>query len=258
MSERFVIVAELDASQRQIIEMLLLVHGVDVRMAVNGRELLTYLRDGTPDLVIAFTELPQLSGFDVARKVRGVKRLRHVPVILIAPESARLDDVRPEAQSAGADLVILRPVGDKNLGDRAMALIERSRAELSAGTSGRKRNRDALTPMPGPRPLTVGTSAPVTAASMLEPVSDGTEPDQTLEITQLRQAVAELTRENAKLKEQLTATGRSSRISDTAAGLKRQLEEASEQLEAYRRQYPELVDVKATGTFAGLFSRRKN
>ncbi len=240
MSEHVVLVAEPEASQRQIIEMLLLVHGFKVVFALNGREALGFLQDNTPQLVIAYTGLPQLSGYDLARKVRGVKRLRRTPVILVAPDGIDMDAARADARNASADLLLQRPLGDKNLGERALALIIRAQSAEEPPT----RRSPARQPAPAAQPV-------------LTAVSDGGKLDPEDEIAQLRKTVAELSKENADLRSQLTATGRhTSGGADVIADLRQRLHKANELIEEYRRKHPDLIDVKATGTFGGLFRRR--
>lgn len=254
MSQYSVLVAEPDASQRQIIEMLLLVHGCDVTSTLNAREALAHLRDNTPDLIIASTTLPQLSGFDISRKARGVRRLRQVPVILTAPEGSNLEEARTEAELAGADLLLLKPLGDKNLGDRAVALI---RQAAQARESGQPRSRPSPAATQRKQAAVVPLSRPepdVRRTSVLEPVSSD-RPDDSDEVRQLRRVVADLTRENESLRLQLTGTGRAtSGGAQTINDLRERLSRTNELLEEYRRRYPDFEEGKGGG-LAQLFRR---
>src|SRR5690625_5176056 len=253
MSRYDVLVAEPDASQRQIIEMLLLVHGCEVTSVVDARETLAYLRDGTPDLIIASTTLPQLSGFDVSRKARGVRRLRQVPVILTAPEGTNLDEARTEAELAGADLLLLKPLGDKNLGDRAVSLVQQA---ARARESGQPRPRPApAAPARKRKPAAESPPEPdVRRTSVLEPVSTD-RPAESDEVKQLRKVVADLTRENESLRQQLTGTGRAtSGGAQTINDLRERLARANELLEEYRKRYPDFEEGRGGG-LAQLFRR---
>ena len=243
MAGHSVLVAEPDASQRQIIEMLLLVHGCDVTMALNAREALAYLQSNNPDLIVASTELPQLSGYDISRKTRGVKRLRNVPVILLAPEGTQLDEARTEANLAGADLLLVKPLGDKNFGDRAVALIRQS----LEGTATRPERRAPSR-----------SQSPVSPkAAVLDPVAAGEAPATSDEIRKLQRALKELSEENANLRKQLTATGRAT---SSGAGvindLRSRLARANELLEEYRRRYPDLEEGRSGGSLGQLFRRK--
>lgn len=258
MPQYSVLVAEPDASQRQIIEMLLLVHGCEVTSTLNAREALAHLRDNTPDLLIVSTTLPQLSGFDISRKARGVRRLRHVPVILTAPEGTNLEEARTEAELAGADLLLLKPLGDKNLGDRAVALIRQAAQDKQEG---KPRSRPGTPSRSGRKSpaASQGTSADerVRITSVLEPVSAESQADSDSdEVRQLRRVVADLTRENESLRLQLTGTGRATSAgSQTINDLRERLTRANELLEAYRKRYPDAEDSKSGGL--GQLFRRK-
>ncbi len=229
-----VLLAEPDASQRQIVEMLLLVHNFDVTMAVNAREALAWLQKNTPDLIIAATDLPQMNGFDLGRKARGVRRLRGVPVILAAPEGSSAAELRTEAELAGADLLLLKPLGDKNLGERAVTLIRQSReAPAPSSGSGKPRERRSQS-----APVAPEKSNPV--ASVLDPVSSGQEASVSDEIRQLRRVVADLSAENEALRKQLTNTGRATSAGGGAiSDLRERLSRANELLDEYRKRYPE-------------------
>lgn len=252
MASFSVLLAEPDASQRQIIEMLLLVHDFDVTMALDAREALAYLQNNTPDLIIAATDLPQMDGFDLSRKARGVRRLRVVPVILAAPEGSSSAELRTEAELAGADLLLLKPLGDKNLGERAVTLIRQSRQEPAPVS------RSANSSQERRRPAGPGPDTPNPVASVLEPVSSGQDAADSDENRQLRRVVADLTAENAALRKQLTNTGRA-----TSAGggvindLRERLTRANELLEEYRKRYPEVEQESRQRTGLGSLLRRK-
>ncbi len=258
MPQYSVLVAEPDASQRQIIEMLLLVHGCEVTSTLNAREALAHLRDNTPDLLIVSTTLPQLSGFDVSRKARGVRRLRHVPVILTAPEGTNLEQARSEAELAGADLLLLKPLGDKNLGDRAVALIRQAAQDKEDGKPRSRPRPSSGSGKPSSSASKAATSDDrVRITSVLEPVSSESQSESdSEEVRQLRRVVADLTRENESLRLQLTGTGRATSAgSQTINDLRERLTRANELLEEYRKRYPDAEDGKSAGL--GQLFRRK-
>jgi DNA-binding response OmpR family regulator len=88
---------------------------------------LAHLRGHTPDALLLSTELPDVDGYTVCRKAKSVGRLEHVKVVLVADATARggLDDrTRGRARSAGGDMLLQRPLGDKNLRERLEQLLE--------------------------------------------------------------------------------------------------------------------------------------
>lgn len=121
------LIADPDRLQLQLLDMLLASGTYELTMVENGRDALEHLKDHTPDLAILALDLPDVEGDVICGKIRRVTRLARVPVILVSPQSGRLglsDGVRSRARRAGADLVLPRPLGDKNLGERVRALLD--------------------------------------------------------------------------------------------------------------------------------------
>jgi CheY-like chemotaxis protein len=127
MSTSTVLVADADPLQRQLLDMLLSVESFDVTMVASGEEALAHLRSHTPDAVLLSMDLPDVGGSVICRKVKSVKRLMQVPVVLVAPEPSAGetlgDSIKREARDVGADLLLQKPLGDKNLRERVQRLI---------------------------------------------------------------------------------------------------------------------------------------
>lgn len=239
MARFSVLVAEPDAAQRQIIEMLLLAHGGETAMALDAREALAHLQENTPDLIIAATDLPQMTGFDLSRRARGIRRLRNVPVILTAPEGTVHSEMRAEAERSGADLLMVKPLGDKNLGDRAADLVSQAAERPAAGNdllSGTGTRTERFTPVPDMAPATADRN---TVAGMLDPLNEGPAQPPEDEVKKLRLLVADLSAENDTLRKQLTATGRQSSDGRSIINeLREELAQAEELLANYRSLFP--------------------
>lgn len=126
MERRTVLVVEPDAAQRQLID-LLLSTDFDVTSVADGRAALAHLRAHTPDAMVVAIGLPDVDGYTLCRRARGVRRLRQVRTVLVANagEGGTLDErARARGRAAGAHLVLPRPLGDKNLRERLERLIE--------------------------------------------------------------------------------------------------------------------------------------
>jgi CheY-like chemotaxis protein len=186
MERSSILVADPDPLQRQLIDMMLSVDDVDLKLVGSGREALAYLRERTPTTMIFSTDLPDIDGFALCLKVKAVGRLSRVPVVLVAtPADADGldDDTRARARTAGADLLLQRPLGDKNLRERI------SRLAVSPPTD------PGYTPIETPDPRGYGLSATSGAAVGNAPAS---------ELGGLRAEVAQLRAENAVLKVKLS------------------------------------------------------
>jgi CheY-like chemotaxis protein len=126
MNRRTVLVAEPDEAHRQLIDVLLGA-AFDLTLVGDGSSALAHLRGHTPDALLLSTELPDVDGYTICRKAKSVGRLEQVKVVLVADASVRggLDErTRGRARSAGGDLLLQRPLGDKNLRERLEQLLE--------------------------------------------------------------------------------------------------------------------------------------
>ncbi|HET9027338.1 MAG TPA: response regulator [Trueperaceae bacterium] len=127
MSDRFdVLLVEPDELQRQLIDVLLSDARIHIAEVTTAREALEHLRGATPDLAIVAAELPDLDGFALATRIKRVARLSGMPMIVTADPDAGSGlspRLRFRGEEAHVDLVLPRPLGDKNLKERAMRLM---------------------------------------------------------------------------------------------------------------------------------------
>jgi DNA-binding response OmpR family regulator len=104
--------------------------GYEVREAANGAEGLAQFAEREADLVLLDLRLPDMSGFDVCRKLRAES---NVPIIIITAQTDTYDMVA--GLEAGADDYVTKPVVPKELAARIRALLRRvQRHETSATT----------------------------------------------------------------------------------------------------------------------------
>jgi DNA-binding response OmpR family regulator len=127
MAPAHVLVADPDRLQLQLIDMLLAGEGFETTLVDSGKAALEHLKEATPDLCLLAMDLPDVAGDVICGKVRRVSRLARTPVVLVAPQAGRFglsDDARRRARRAGADLILPRPLGDKNLRERLQGVLD--------------------------------------------------------------------------------------------------------------------------------------
>jgi two-component system chemotaxis sensor kinase CheA len=96
-----ILVADDSITTRTLEQSILESAGYEVRTAVDGADAWRLLQEHTVDLVVSDVEMPRLDGFGLCQAIRGAKRLRHLPVILLtALESA---EDRTRGLDVGAD-----------------------------------------------------------------------------------------------------------------------------------------------------------
>ena len=135
MERPAILVAEPNDMQRQMIDLLLAADDFDVTLVETSEAALAYLREHTPAAALLAVELPDIDGFALCQKLKVVGRLSSVPVVLLAQpaEAGGLDEAtRARARAAGADLLLQRPLGDKNLRERLLRLIRRPTGSRAA------------------------------------------------------------------------------------------------------------------------------
>jgi DNA-binding response OmpR family regulator len=104
--------------------------GFAVELLSNGAAALEYLSRTTPDLVVLDVMLPELSGFEVLRRIRAASA---VPVIMLTARGEEVD--RVVGLEMGADDYLAKPFSPRELLARIKAVLRRSAAEGGATAS---------------------------------------------------------------------------------------------------------------------------
>ena len=245
-----VLIADNDATQRQLIDMLLTADNYSITGCETGRETLEFLQNHTPDIVILDLKLPDISGADICDKMRRVKRLSSIPVVLTTPPKEIVDldeDLRALLKLVRADLVIQKPIGDKNLRERVQNLLEPEEPRQveegkhntliieQALNSLRRSNTRHLTPVPDAPYKTPGNNGELEALRAENARLQA-------EVTRLEARLNELSQEDvAGLKEQLVLQR------DELADFREKNHALTQQLEVLQQK-------RKRGFFARLFS----
>jgi two-component system OmpR family response regulator len=99
----------------------------DVRTAAGGHDALIVAEEFEPDLVVLDVMLPDLDGFQVARRLRAS---RPVPVLFLTARDAVED--RISGLTVGADDYVTKPFSLEEVVLRIRAILRRSRSELDS------------------------------------------------------------------------------------------------------------------------------
>jgi DNA-binding response OmpR family regulator len=106
--KKVILAVDDDSTALGALRQILVQRGYDVATARNGDEALTWLSGRIPDLILLDVSMPGLSGYDVCRKIREDPRTAATPVVFLTAKGMHADVV--EAQSAGSDLYLVKPV----------------------------------------------------------------------------------------------------------------------------------------------------
>jgi two-component system, OmpR family, response regulator len=110
----------------ELIQLGLGMKGFRVERAASGRAALTAIQQIQPDLVVLDVMLPDLDGFEVARRMRDAARGgTDIPIIFLTARDS-IDD-RIEGLSLGVDDYVTKPFSIEELALRVQAVLRRSK-----------------------------------------------------------------------------------------------------------------------------------
>tara|TARA_R110002072_G_scaffold42064_10_gene117887 strand:- start:16846 stop:17568 length:723 start_codon:yes stop_codon:yes gene_type:complete len=99
-------------------------HGHRVISASNGVEALEAAKSQLPDLIVLDVMMPELTGTEVAKRLRAQSETASMPIIMLTARSEEADEL--EALGAGADDYITKPFSMQVLRARIHALTRRT------------------------------------------------------------------------------------------------------------------------------------
>ncbi len=118
-----VLYIEDNAHNRQLIERALNGRGYTLFFAMNGQDGLRIAQSERPDLILLDINLPDIDGYEVARRLRnsGDRFLHQVPIIAITANALKGDAER--ALTAGCDIYMSKPINLRELWARVEAFV---------------------------------------------------------------------------------------------------------------------------------------
>ena len=132
MPNKLILHIEDNPSNRKAVQHILRMTDYDLVEAVNGQEGLDRLETVSPDLILLDIQLPKVSGYDVARRIRADDRIKHIPIIALTSYALSGDDSK--ALEAGCNDYLSKPYRprvlleylEKYLGPKRQATEEKS------------------------------------------------------------------------------------------------------------------------------------
>jgi two-component system, sensor histidine kinase and response regulator len=116
MSKKLLLVED-SPTQAEKTKLVLESKNYEVFLAANAQEGLDRAVDLRPDLIVLDVYLPDMSGFDVCKKLKADVQLRAIPVIMFSNENKLKNMVT--AYETGADYYVVK--GDE--GERVLTLL---------------------------------------------------------------------------------------------------------------------------------------
>jgi two-component system, OmpR family, phosphate regulon response regulator PhoB len=126
--EPHVLVVEDETALATLLRYNLEREGYRVFTARDGEEALILAEEAKPDLVVLDWMLPELSGIEVARRLRARGQSRNVPIVMLTARGEETDRVR--GLDTGVDDYIVKPFSMVELLARLRAVMRRARPAL--------------------------------------------------------------------------------------------------------------------------------
>ena len=162
--------------------------GFAVQVASNARDAWQLLEQTTPDLVISDIMMPQVSGYEFLKQMRGDVRFLNLPVVFLTAKGMTKD--RIEGYNAGCDAYLSKPFDPDELVAIAENLIARRAMQSVTANS----NTSEVTDL-------AGQLAEIKALLKQKPAINVTPPPIKIEFTPREQSVLELVVEGLMNKE---------------------------------------------------------
>jgi two-component system phosphate regulon response regulator PhoB len=121
-----ILVVEDEPDAAELVAFNLRQAGFEVIPAADGEEALKKARADAPDLLVLDLMLPEMSGLEVCRILKGDPRTAALPIVMLTAKAAEIDRVL--GLELGADDYVTKPFSPRELVLRVKKLLERRRA----------------------------------------------------------------------------------------------------------------------------------
>src|SRR4029434_3572327 len=104
-----VLVVDDEADIRKMLTRLLAKAGYRVLEADRGFLAMRLVKEHTPDLIVLDAMLPEVHGFEIARRIKGSQRYGHIPIIMVSAVYRGWRYAEDLKQSCGVDFYLEEP-----------------------------------------------------------------------------------------------------------------------------------------------------
>jgi DNA-binding response OmpR family regulator len=120
-----ILLADDEASVRQLLQLVLESQDYEVAGASSGDELIRLAQERPPDLILVDVMMPRMDGYEAIRQLRNDTRTAHLPMMILTSKSAPGDLV--EGFNVGADDFVTKPFDIPELLARIRGLLRRAK-----------------------------------------------------------------------------------------------------------------------------------
>jgi PleD family two-component response regulator len=125
-----ILMAEDEPHLREVLRFQLEGAGYEVIEACDGAQAIQCANDHAPDLILLDVMMPQMDGYEVARRMRASFVTRHIPIIFLTAKTTEADKI--EGLEGGANDYVTKPWQSKELMLRIRNVMDWSHQQRSA------------------------------------------------------------------------------------------------------------------------------
>lgn len=138
MPEKVLLVDD-DMDTLRLVGLMLQRQGYEVRVASSGQQALSMVQSELPDLILLDIMMPEMDGYEVARRLRAANATADIPIIMFTAKT-QVDD-KVMGFEAGADDYLTKPTQPRELFAHMKAVLSRAgkartAIEIPAGAPG--------------------------------------------------------------------------------------------------------------------------
>ncbi len=111
-----ILYVEDNIDNRTLVRRILMAEGYNLLEAVNATEALEILKDTMPDLILMDINMPDMDGYTLTAKIKGMAGFESVPIIALTANVMRGD--RERSLEAGCDGYIQKPIDIDTLSEQ--------------------------------------------------------------------------------------------------------------------------------------------
>ncbi|AKV03450.1 Phosphate regulon transcriptional regulatory protein PhoB (SphR) [Labilithrix luteola] len=127
-----ILVVDDEEDIRKLVRRLLTDEGHQVIEADRGLVALNLVKEHTPDLILLDAMLPELHGFDIARRMKGSEKYGKIPILMMSAVYRGWRIVEDLKSTYGIDDYIEKPFRIKELLAKTTRLLERSESGMAS------------------------------------------------------------------------------------------------------------------------------
>jgi two-component system cell cycle response regulator DivK len=124
MSDVHILYIEDNPENRLLVRRILEAEGYSVSEATDGPSGLETAAETKPDLILLDINLPEIDGYDLARRFRNTPGLQQVPILAVTANVMQGD--RERTLEAGCDGYIQKPIDVDRLPDQIRAALKKT------------------------------------------------------------------------------------------------------------------------------------